>query len=73
MGYADRLGNGAVFKRLGFVLERVAPAEKETIDACRGRLTKGNAKLDPSLPAKRLVTAWRLWVPENWTVEEKHD
>jgi predicted transcriptional regulator of viral defense system len=73
VAYADRLGNGAVFKRLGFLLERLDPAEKETVAACRERLTKGNAKLDPALPAQRLVTAWRLWVPEGWTVEAKHD
>ena len=64
--YADRLGNGAVFKRLGFIVERIAPSEKVLIAACRARLTKGNTKLDPSLPADKLVSAWRLWVPANW-------
>src|SRR5712691_6599368 len=45
--YADRVGNGAVFKRLGFLAERVgAPATIAA--ACLERLTKGNAKLDPS-------------------------
>jgi len=73
IAYADRLGNGAVFKRLGFILENVGPTEKETIEACRRRLTKGNAKLDSALPAKRLVTAWRLLTPKNWTPEGKHD
>lgn len=64
--YADRLGNGAVFKRLGFIVERFAPSEKALIAACRARLTKGNTRLDPSLPADKLVSAWRLWVPANW-------
>lgn len=68
--YADRLGNGAVFKRLGFVTERVAPNEKTLIDACRARLTQGNAKLDQSLPADRLVSAWRLWIPVSWGKEQ---
>lgn len=67
--YADRLGNGAVFKRLGFLLERHAADELATIEQCRQRLTKGNAKLDPKLPAKRLVTRWQLWVPDNWLKE----
>lgn len=71
--YADRLGNGAVFKRLGFITERYAPNEQELIAACRTRLTKGNAKLDPSLPADRLVSAWRLWVPTNWAREKPSD
>jgi predicted transcriptional regulator of viral defense system len=38
--YADRLGNGAVFKRLGFIAERFAPKEETLIAACRKRLTK---------------------------------
>jgi predicted transcriptional regulator of viral defense system len=64
--YAERLDNGAVFKRLGFLLERFAPEETELIDQCRARLTKGNSKVDPALTADRLITRWRLWVPENW-------
>jgi len=64
--YAERLGNGAVFKRLGFLLETIASDETETIDKCRSKLTAGNAKLDVTLSADRLITRWRLWVPENW-------
>lgn len=64
--YAERLGNGAVFKRLGFLLEKIAPDETETIDKCRLRLTAGNTKLDPKLSNDKLITQWRLWVPENW-------
>lgn len=64
--YAIRFGNGAVFKRLGFLLERYAPDEHVILDQCAQRLTKGNARLDPKLPAERLVSRWRLWVPENW-------
>ena len=60
--YADQLGNKAVFKRLGFLTEVVAPDEAQLIAKCRKRLSAGNAKLDPKLPAERLVTAWRLWV-----------
>lgn len=64
--YAKRLGNGAVFKRLGFLIEHLAPEEKAFLLACRSGLTKGNAKLDPALPAEKLVSKWRLWVPEKW-------
>jgi predicted transcriptional regulator of viral defense system len=63
LSYADRLGNGAVYKRLGFLLEQKAPEEREAIKKCRERLTTGNAKLDLSLPTNRLITRWRLWVP----------
>jgi predicted transcriptional regulator of viral defense system len=64
--YASRLGNGAVFKRLGFILERSGPDERQAIDAFKSRLTKGNSKLDPRLPADKLITRWRIWVPKNW-------
>ena len=73
VSYAERLGNGAVYKRLGFLLERMAPQEKAIIGICRSRISSGNSKLDPSLPADHLVTKWRLWIPENWTKEREND
>ena len=71
--YGERLGNGAVFKRLGFLLEKTAPDETEPIEQCRKRLTAGNARLDPKLNNLRLITRWRLWVPENWKRMEPVD
>jgi predicted transcriptional regulator of viral defense system len=65
--YADRLGNGAVFKRLGFILEARFPDRGELLAACRERLTAGYVKLDPKLASDRLVTVWRLWVPATST------
>lgn len=67
--YADRLGNGAAFKRLGFLLEQFAQDEQDTINLSQTRLTKGNSKLDPKLPTDKLVTRWRLWIPKNWSKE----
>lgn len=66
LSYATQLRNGAVYKRLGFLLERLAPNEESTIQSCRERLTTGNVKLDPNLPVDRLITRWRLWVPSHW-------
>ena len=71
--YGDQLGNGAVFKRLGFLLEKYTDNETDFIGLCRERLTTGNAKLDPALEAKRLITCWRLWVPERWAKEQCFD
>ncbi|MBW2108976.1 MAG: type IV toxin-antitoxin system AbiEi family antitoxin domain-containing protein [Deltaproteobacteria bacterium] len=67
--YAQRLGNGAVFKRLGFLLERFAPEYPDQIARCRSMLTAGNAKLDPTLSSDRLITRWRIWVPTSWIKE----
>lgn len=68
IAYADRLGNGAVFKRLGFLAER-SGAPKELVAACATRLTQGNTKLDTVLPSPRLLRRWRLWVPDRWKGE----
>ena len=71
--YGKQLGNGAAFKRLGFLLEKTAPDETEAIAQCRKRLTAGNAKLDLKLNNNKLITRWRLWVPENWKRMESVD
>lgn len=68
--YGDRLGNGAVFKRLGFLAERHPQGDALT-DAAKLRLTKGYAKLDPALECPRLITRWRLQVPANWIGSER--
>lgn len=63
---ATRIGNGAVFKRLGFLAERAGFAPPDWLVACRDSLTKGLAKLDPALACPRVVTRWRLRVPASW-------
>lgn len=63
--YGQRVGSGAIFKRLGFLLEE-HNLGREVVDQCRPLLTTGYAKLDPALPKDRLVTRWRLWVPATW-------
>lgn len=68
--YANRLGNGAVFKRLGFLAERLG-SEASIVNECRRQMTKGNVKLDPALASPRLVGRWRLWVPDSWKVIER--
>ena len=68
--YAEQLGNGAVFKRLGFLAERHGRASM-LIDAAKLRLTKGYTKLDPSLDCPKLITRWRLRVPSGWTVRKR--
>lgn len=72
LAYAERAGNGAVFKRLGFLAER-ADADEALVKGCAARLTQGNAKLDPALSCPRLVRRWRLWIPEGWKRKEASD
>ena len=66
LAYAERLRNGAVFKRLGFLLEMNAPQEAAAIERCRKNLTMGNALIDSKMPADALIGRWRLWVPRDW-------
>lgn len=70
--YADRLSNGAIFKRLGFLAER-HPQGQLMVREAKRRLTSGHAKLDPALGCDRLVTRWRLRVPSSWLKETAHD
>ena len=72
MDYAGRFGNGAVFKRLGFLVENHRGADA-LAQVCKTRLTSGNARLDPRLDCSRLVSRWRLWVPANWAGSRAHD
>lgn len=72
ISYADQLANGAVFKRLGFLAER-HPLGEMLARGCILRLTKGYAKLDPSLTCERIVTRWKLRVPADWIGAPDHD
>lgn len=64
--YLERSKNGAAIKRLGFLIEINSLDQQKLIDFCSNNLTKGYAKLSPSLDCVRLVSRWHLWVPEHW-------
>ncbi len=68
--YAQLRNNGAVNKRLGYLAERLGADQLASL--CSTKLTKGNVKLDPGLKCPRLVTRWKLFVPESWT-GSRHD
>jgi predicted transcriptional regulator of viral defense system len=63
--YAEQFGNGAIFKRLGFLADTQLHDEN-LVAACHDRLTQGYARLDPAIASQKLITSWRLWVPERW-------
>jgi predicted transcriptional regulator of viral defense system len=65
LGYAGRLGNGAIYKRLGILAETLGAAPV-LVEACAAHLTEGIVKLDPAVPSPRLIRRWRLWLPEKW-------
>jgi len=59
----EEVNRGAVFKRLGFLAERVWPEATEIREAALARRTTGVIKLDPAVKARgRLNKRWGLWV-----------
>lgn len=59
--YGDRLGNRAVFKRLGYLLEAAELGRNELVDECQQRISAGISLLDPGAPASGpRVSRWRL-------------
>ncbi|MBN2394547.1 MAG: type IV toxin-antitoxin system AbiEi family antitoxin domain-containing protein [Anaerolineae bacterium] len=61
--YALKMRNGALFKRLGYLTERLSLPVGNYIPQWRAALTGGHALLDPGRPADGPVeTRWRLRV-----------
>lgn len=69
--YGDRLGNRAVFKRLGWILE-VLGVDGPLRKACAERRSAGLVKLDPTVDGDgRIVRRWGLRV--NVALDERVD
>jgi predicted transcriptional regulator of viral defense system len=61
--YATRLGNKAVFKRLGYLCELLFPDEMSLIHAAKNNVSSGYSKLDPTGPATGVhVRKWGVIV-----------
>src|SRR5579885_490531 len=59
IAYGDRLGNHAVFKRLGYLLEEFAIDASALVTACRSRRSAGLVALAPSVSAPgRILRRW---------------
>lgn len=59
----ERLGKGAGFKRLGWLLEQLFPTEADLISVCLGRRSAGLIALDPEVRSKsRINKRWGLRV-----------
>jgi predicted transcriptional regulator of viral defense system len=51
INYGDRLANGAVFKRLGYLVEALELDLPDLVAACQERVSTGISALDPHGPA----------------------
>ena len=57
----ERLGNRAVFKRIGYVLSVTHPDRAELIEVCATQTSRGTSLLDPALPnSGRWSRRWGL-------------
>ena len=61
--YAARIGNRAVFKRLGYLLETLRISSPKLTELCAKQMSTGVSLLDPSAkPSGPILTRWRLRV-----------
>ena len=61
--YAERMGNGAVLKRLGYLLDVIELGPLNLRDRLHKKLSAGYAVLDPFAPRKGTYNArWRVFV-----------
>jgi len=64
LNYVQRLDNGALYKRIGFLTE--LKGLKSAAQEFHQWLTTGYAQLDHDQRCEHLITRWRLWVPRDW-------
>lgn len=63
--YAAEMKNKTIFKRLGYLLSFLKPSETALIKECQKNISLGNSEIDPASKGTRLITKWRLWLPDN--------
>ena len=69
--YAERLNNRTVYKRLGYLLERLDRSQDSLIEASLARISSGVSLLDPDGPDNGERNArWRLRVNARVSVED---
>ena len=71
LDYAKTMGNSAIYKRLGFLIELLEFDDATTIaSACKNNLKSGYSQLDPATAGDRLETQWHLWVPKSFNLKD---
>lgn len=63
--YCLQMRNGAIFKRLGFIAERLLGDDNYISKFASNHLTQGVSRLDPNNTSCKMVTKWKLWVPRS--------
>lgn len=63
--YAQKMGNGVIFKRLGYLSEHFLGKDHELTLIGREEITKGPSYMDPSFKKGKFVRRWNLYVPDH--------
>lgn len=70
--YAERMQNRTIFKRLGYLISKLSPAQIKIQSECLKRISKGNTQLDPAMKGSRLIKKWGLWIPQGFAVTKEN-
>lgn len=67
--YAEKIGNGVIFKRLAFTAQKFGRVTDEWLEKCAARITKGVSKFDPEGSDQgSIVSRWNIKI--NVPIEE---
>jgi predicted transcriptional regulator of viral defense system len=70
--YAEMMGNSAIYKGLGFLVELLEFDDAATIASiCKNHLKSGYSQLDPATAGNRLETQWHLWIPRSFNIKDQ--
>lgn len=69
--YAQKIPNRTALKRLGLLLELLAPDEKILIEFCHNNISKGYSSLSTQSACTQAIPRWNLKVPEHLKVSSK--
>lgn len=72
--YMDKMHNGAIYKRIGFLLEKILGPQNHVALHCKERITTGFVFLDPKQKKDvNFISQWNLCIPKFFDVESLHD
>ena len=61
--YIERFGNRSIYKRLGYLIEKLGISAPQVLATCARRMSKGTVRLDPrGSGVERPLKRWRLIV-----------
>ncbi|MDH5768133.1 MAG: hypothetical protein OEZ31_04145, partial [Nitrospirota bacterium] len=65
-GYIKRRGNRTIYKRLGYIIEKLKIDAPQLSDICKSNISKGYSVLDPDVKANgKILRKWNLRVNVN--------